>query len=1406
MFGDRPPPRRVFLSHTSELRTFPAGRSFVAAAEAAVAKAGHAVSDMAYFAARDELPSQVCRQAVEAADVYLLIAGFRYGAPVRDRPEISYTELEFEAATDVGLPRLVFLLGEDTEGPAAMFSDPEYGARQTAFRSRLTDSGVTVVTVTTPGDLETAVLHALGELSIEQLARPRRTAGPVWSVPPMRGDEVARPLLAEALVAWVLEREPGPATAAGLVGAGGFGKTTLARLVAHDPRVRAVFRDGIVWVSVGEDAAGTGLARKLVSVARLFVPEAPEVTDPLLAAAILGQVLRGRRVLMVVDDVWSAGQVEPFMLGAGDEVVRLFTTRLQGILPRGIATVAVDQMTDAEARALLTAGLPALPIGHVVDALRAAGRWPVLLSLVHGAVRDAVHDGGNPATELAEVLAALRNEGITALDAADSSERSRAVASTMEVGLRRLTPDEQARYFDLAVFGEDLALSGEVVARLWRHTGGWTRFQARRLCQRLFGLGLLAGYRRDPDRLILHDVVRAYLQDRTRGRRAELDTAVVDAHRELLPSGGTWADLPAEQSYLWTWLPFHLAGAGQRTELEATLADPRWLVGKLEGVGPAGLESDLRLSRLPMTRALAHIVSQNVHLLGPLGPSGSVAATLASRLPGHTGLAELRQQILGTIEGPHLRSLAPFPDLAHEALLRVLTGHTGGIRALCAAPDGSWLASASVDGAVRIWDPLTGHLHRILPQHTGSVQTLAVAPDGSWLATGDGSFMEGSGIVRIWEPATGQLRHTLTGHTEAVHALAVAPDGSWLASADSSKFGSRGSGIVRIWDPATGSLRHTLTGHTGAVHALAVAPDGTWLASADGELSGNDNTVRIWNPATGERRHTLSCHDDAVRALAVAPDGSWLASAGRGAVQVWDPSTGHARQVLGKTGGHLAVAPDGTWLASAGAGSAIQVWDAATGQLRHTLGGDNTLSDRSLGEQILAVAPDGSWLASADSGEFGYGGSGIVRIWDPATGELRQILAGHTGAVHALAVAPDGTWLASADGELSGNDNTVRIWNPANRSVDPTGVTSLAGHTVQALAFSPDGSWLASIDRDPFRAGADRVRIWDAATGQPRYILVDHVYHMLSLVVSPDGTWLATADRGPGGVGGGTMQIWDSATGHLRSILVGHVDVVRALAVAPNGSWLASADTGYHGGRTVRIWDCTTGRASHTLIGHVGPVRALIAAPDSTWLATAGAGHLHGVGTIRIWDAATGMSRHTLSGHAGAVEALAVAPDGSWLASAELESFRGTGGGAVRIWDPMTGQHRHTLIGHTKSVLALTVAPDGSWLASAGSDGTVRVWDPTTGEPSHTLVGHTGQVETLASSPDGGWLASVGHDGTVRVWHPRDGTCLAALRTAHPLRNATTNGRSIVVSGDPGLYFMTLLNGRSDLRSAPPVS
>jgi hypothetical protein len=806
------PPRRVFLSHTSELRRLPVGRSFVDAAESAVIRAEDTPLDMARFTADPWPPAQVCREAVRSADVFVGIVGFRYGSPVRDCRELSYTELEFEEASQAGLPRLVFLLGEDAEGPAELFRDIEHCARQEKFRNALPDSGITVTTVSSPENLEVALYQALVQPGHSSSGVVVGWRGPVFAVPPLRGDEVARLGLMEDLVRAVTR--PVPASAVGIItglwGAGGFGKTTMARLLVHRDEVQEQFPDGVVWVTVGEDTAGPDLAEKVTNAVRLLGGERPALTDPVAVGAELARALGSRRVLLVVDDVWSATQVEPFVIG-GPAAVRLFTTRIRGVLPSSAELVRVDEMGRSEAEQLAVAGVVGVSGGVVARLLAVTGRWPMLLALVNGTVR-ADHSAGRPADDsMREILQELGATGPTALDVADAHERHTAVARTIGVSLSRLTSEQRARYVELAVFGEDVAIPGPVLARYWKATGGWSTFQTRRYCQRLADLALVSDYRQNPDQIVLHDIVRAYLRGQTHHRRGELDRALIDAHRELVPQeGGTsaWWQLPSEQIYLWEWLPTHLRGAGLEQELRACLHHPGWLVGKLQHVGPSGLAADLALSDDSVSRALGTAVRQNAHLLGPLQPPGSLAATLATRLPGDGPARAITKQLVAGLSGPHLRAITALPDLPHPAFSRALTGHPGEVWALVIAPDGSWLASAGENGEVRIWDPVTGAVRHVLTGHTSGVWALVVAPDGSWLASAGEN-----GEVRIWDPVTGTTRHTLTGHTSRVQALVVAPDGSWLASTDD-------EGELRIWDPLTGAALTSLRVGGNLFHLL----------------------------------------------------------------------------------------------------------------------------------------------------------------------------------------------------------------------------------------------------------------------------------------------------------------------------------------------------------------------------------------------------------------------------------------------------------------------------------------------------------------------------------------------------------------------------------------------------------
>jgi len=168
MAGGPEIPWRVFLSHTCELRAYPSGGSYVAAAERAVMAAGHVVVDMADFSAADQPPAALCVERLRSCDVYVGLYGTRYGSPVRDRPEVSYTELEFDTATEAGIPRLVFLLDMAASNVGIALDqliDVEHGHRQRQFCRKVLDGGL----IAAPAFDSSALLGQLVERSLRYL-------------------------------------------------------------------------------------------------------------------------------------------------------------------------------------------------------------------------------------------------------------------------------------------------------------------------------------------------------------------------------------------------------------------------------------------------------------------------------------------------------------------------------------------------------------------------------------------------------------------------------------------------------------------------------------------------------------------------------------------------------------------------------------------------------------------------------------------------------------------------------------------------------------------------------------------------------------------------------------------------------------------------------------------------------------------------------------------------------------------------------------------------------------------------------------------------------------------------------------------------------------------------------------
>jgi WD40 repeat protein len=496
-----------------------------------------------------------------------------------------------------------------------------------------------------------------------------------------------------------------------------------------------------------------------------------------------------------------------------------------------------------------------------------------------------------------------------------------------------------------------------------------------------------------------------------------------------------------------------------------------------------------------------------------------------------------------------------------------ITDGDNGIHDISWAPGSRWLASAAVNGVVKVWDTVTGKV--ACSFDLGA--SMGNRPELSW--SGDGKYLMASafGVTREWEIPAGRVVHSLK-----LGKAVMSPDGKLAALAV--------AGAVRLWETATGHELQPLESGERSVQGslLSWSPDSRYLVYP---LA----STHIWDV------QARSCKDAPGTAQIATwdPEGKKVLlgfrsknSAGYWELQAFDAQSGEQVRDFGKVrGGASGAQPQLHWMPSgprlavahelrfsaqgprlsvlmrphayeevSAEQGVVEITDLRSGQSRFTarvLEADPTTL---MNVHLLALAwkPDGTALATVHQ-------DAALRLWDPVSGQaLRRLSADQNASrfltsapypsIDSLAWAPDGERVAYA------RNAVIQVWNVLDeKKSQAVRAASLRGGSAiyQSIAWSPDNRRLATLVR---RANDAIVIVWDTASWREirSFSLEGKVSPKAGQLVcwSPDSKRLAAGVQ--------SIHVWDAETGTDAFELSAHTVPLESLEWSDDGHRLVS--------------------------------------------------------------------------------------------------------------------------------------------------------------------------------------------------------------------------------------------------------
>ena len=400
-----------------------------------------------------------------------------------------------------------------------------------------------------------------------------------------------------------------------------------------------------------------------------------------------------------------------------------------------------------------------------------------------------------------------------------------------------------------------------------------------------------------------------------------------------------------------------------------------------------------------------------------------------------------------------------------------LEGHAGWVNSLDFAPTndgtagarGAELVSAGEDGTLRLW----GEQALVLRGHEGPVQSARFDPTGTYVASASWD-----GSVRIWSARSGEQLAALAGHGDWVWSVDWASSGRLLLSAGE-------DGTARVWSWSKAQVSRPvgiLAGHDGWVREAHFTVDQQRAVTI-----GGDGRARLWSIEGGDASPLGSVGADLRRAHGGGDAIASVSSAGTGFV--WNSSmTGGPPEGLSMVRA-VTTAPGGVPLFGMADGAILRLdggKDRSPGRIQE---GSSPITALVAEGRIVAAGDDDGRLAVWPDGLRGprtdlegheeevysisllgddlltVGREGLVRNWHPFGADPPTQFRPSAPPLAAVLAAPDRALVGLATGQIEGWTSTSTGWARDGRSLR-------LDASIVDMSTSVDRTQVAAVSRD----------------------------------------------------------------------------------------------------------------------------------------------------------------------------------------------------------------------------------------------------------------------------------------------------------------------------------------------------